>query len=213
MIPPDLQKELSAHNFVCGSDEVGYGSWAGPTTVCAVVVSNTWTCPGVTDSKKLTTAAREKLFPKLVSLTHHLVHVEADEIDRRGIGVVLPEAHSRAIQGALDAHKAHGYTDPPLVIIDGSRGVFGAIALPKADLLIPAVSAASIIAKVTRDRIMREMDSKYPGYGFLTGVGYGTKKHQEALEILGPSPIHRMSYSPMKELAVGRELWMMMGNE
>ncbi len=200
-IPPDLAREIAAHEFVCGSDEVGYGSWAGPLVVCAAVVPRTWTAPAmVRDSKQLSATARDRLFPSLVStITHFLVSVEVEEIDRRGVGTVLLEAHAKAIQGALDAHRAQGHSALPFVIIDGSRGVLGAVALPKADALIPAVSAASIIAKVARDRHMVEMDAHYPGYSFRSNAGYGTKEHQAALDRLGVCAIHRRSYAPIAE--------------
>jgi ribonuclease HII len=148
----------------------------------------------------LTGAVRERLYESLTVLSHCIIRVDPDEIDRRGVGEVLLEAHSRAIQGALDAHRAKGHTQTPLVIIDGSRGVQGAVALPKADALIPAVSAASVIGKVFHDRIMAELDRLHPGYGLTKNSGYGTPKHREALDRLGVSPVHRLSYSPMSDM-------------
>jgi len=214
MLPPDLQAKITQASFICGSDEAGTGAWAGPFFVCATVVPRTWAYTGVTDSKKLTPGAREKLYPVLVStVTHCLIEVGVEELDREGLGKALTSAHSRAIQGALAAHKALGHTEPPLVIIDGSRGLPGAIALPKADFLIPAVSAASILAKVSRDRVMRELDLKFPGYGWADNAGYGAPKHQEALKRLGVSPVHRLSYSPMSNMvrtkaSEPKELWL-----
>lgn len=200
MIPPALVQSLLTYDFVCGSDECGYGSWAGPLVVCAAVAPRGWSDPRVQDSKKLTPALRERLYEGLTAFTHCIIRVDSDEIDRRGVGEMLLEAHSRAIQGALDAHRALGHEQTPLVIIDGSRGVQGAVALPKADALIPAVSAASIMGKVFHDRIMVELDRLHPGYGLTQNQGYGTAKHRQALDSLGVSPVHRKSYSPMSDM-------------
>lgn len=200
-IPKALARAIANHEFICGSDEVGIGSWAGNLTVCAVITPRDWSYPGVTDSKKLSFAARERLYPILIrTLTHSIVQVEPNEIDEKGIGRVWEEAHIKAIQGALNAHIAKGHTELPFVIIDGIRGFFGATPLPKADLLIPAASAASIIAKVHRDRVMKKMEEAYPGYDFGRNAGYGTKSHQLAIQKLGITPIHRMSYSPMSKM-------------
>lgn len=214
-IPESLLAEMSAHAFVCGSDEVGFGSWAGPLVVCAVVVPMNWVAPEgvavgvVTDSKQLTPATRERLYPKLQELTHCIVKIPPSEIDFMGVSTAWEVAHTRAIEGALrqhdgGVHRLHwGYKQrgaAPLVIIDGDRSVPGATALPKGDALVPAVSAASIIAKVYRDRIMRDLASQHPGYGWETNVGYGTPAHRLGLDRFGLTPHHRMSYAPMKEM-------------
>jgi ribonuclease HII len=160
----------------------------------------------VTDSKKLSRAARERLYPQLAGLvTHCLIHVDPEEFDTKGAGPVLLEAHSRAIAGALRLHHEKRPQDIPLVIIDGVRSVMGALALPKADLLIPAVSAASIIAKVSHDLVMDDLDHKHPGYGFSKNAGYGTPAHRSALRQLGVSKVHRRSYSPMSDMVSSGE--------
>lgn len=199
-IPESLNREIAKHEFICGSDEVGLGSWAGPLYVCAVIVHKDWFLDGVTDSKKLSPVVRERLYPTLKTLTHCVTQADSKEIDLEGVGNVWFKLHIKAIQGALEAHKAQGHTNTPLVIIDGNRGLPGAFALPKADQLIHAVSAASIIAKVTRDRVMQALDVVYKGYGFRHNAGYGTSEHKEALLKLGVSPVHRMSYSPMSDM-------------
>jgi len=198
VIPDKLSREIDKHEFVCGSDEVGYGAWAGPLVVCAAVATDKGgTVVSVTDSKRLTIRQREDLYSTLSRITHAIVRVEPEEIDDKGLGKAWETAHIKAIQEALDAHKAKGHTEKPLVVVDGNKSFLGGIALPKADLLIPAVSIASILAKVYRDHIMYEMDNKYPGYGFKTNVGYGTEKHREALKRLGVTSIHRKSYAPI----------------
>ena len=159
--------------------------------------------PGVTDSKKLTRAQREKLYPRILNgeISYFVVHMYPDEFDRLGAGPAFTEAHTRAMTGALQEHCSRGHTDVcPLFIIDGLRSVLNAYALPKADALIPAVSAASIIAKVEHDLIMDDLDRQHPGYGLKTNAGYGTKAHQEALVKLGVSPVHRKTYAPMKDM-------------
>ena len=206
-IPVDLQRQIDTHEFICGSDEVGLGSWAGPLTVCAAVVPRGWAWPGVTDSKKLSRLARERLYPELIKqVTHCLVHVDPPVFDGKGAGRALLEAHALAIQGALQKHLENGHRDTPLVIIDGVRELAGAIPLPKADLLIPAVSAASIIAKVSHDWAMDELDLKYPGYFLSKNSGYGTRAHRAALQRLGVSRAHRRSYSPMSEMVAGDDM-------
>ena len=212
-IPETLAREIEAHDFICGSDEVGYGSWAGPLVVCAAIVARDWVPPAlVRDSKQLTPARRESAFESIVgTVVHHLVAVEVEEIDRRGVGTVIIEAHLKALLGAIEAHKALGLGGKVLTIVDGSLPIHGATCLPKADALVPAVSAASIIAKVTRDRHMKQMDVKYPGYSFASNSGYGTQDHREALDRLGVTPIHRKSYAPIAALTTTdnqpREAW------
>jgi len=170
------------------------------------VVPRGWTWPGVTDSKKLSRAARERVYPQLIGqVTYCVVHIGPQEFDAKGAGPILLEAHTRAITGALRAHQKNGHQDTPLCIIDGVQPVLEALALPKADLLIPAVSAASIIAKVKHDWAMDELDRRHPGYGFSKNAGYGTAAHREALKQLGVSEAHRRSYSPMSGMVSSGE--------
>lgn len=201
MIPPALQAEIDQHSHILGSDECGLGSWAGPLSVCAAVTPKGWSMPGVTDSKQLTRTARERLYPQLIrAVTYSVVHMFAEEFDQLGAGRAFTEAHTRAITGALAEHIKSGASVAPLCIIDGIRGVLGARTLPKADALIPAVSAASIIAKVEHDHLMDELDKLYPGYSLSKNSGYGTAAHRQALSKLGISPCHRKTYSPMKDM-------------
>ena len=203
-IPSDVQQQIAAHEFICGSDECGLGSWSGPLSVCAAVAPRGWTLAGVTDSKKLTRLARERLYPQLIKqVTYCLVHIEPAEFDALGAGRAYIEAHTRAITGALKAHRIKGHESPPLIIIDGVRSVAGAIPFPKADVLIPAVSAGSIIAKVNHDWRMDELDKQFPGYDFSKNAGYGVPAHRAALKRLGVSGAHRLSYAPMRDMISG----------
>lgn len=170
--------------------------------MCAAIAPRDWVLTGVTDSKRLSRAARERVYPALIKqVTYCLVHIEPREFDALGAGKAYTEAHTRAITGALKAHVELGHEAAPLAIIDGIRSVAGALPLPKADLLIPAVSAGSIIAKVNHDWRMDELDKQHPGYGFSKNAGYCTDAHQIALQRLGVSPAHRRSYAPVRNMA------------
>ena len=170
---------------LCGIDEAGRGPLAGPLVMAGVVLETP--VEGLDDSKRLGEAKREALYDLIVAENpHHIVLFEAREIDERGLGACLA-AGLREIVAALDA-------DDHLFDGNTTFGVPGLRCQVKADLHVPEVSAASILAKVTRDRIMVEMAKRYPGYGFENHKGYGTKAHVEAIERLGLCPIHRKSF-------------------
>lgn len=178
---------------VAGVDEAGRGACAGPLVVAACILKPTQliSLADLDDSKKLTAKTRDKLYK---SVTRHAVAwsavvIDADEVDRLGIHVVNIEGMRRAVAGLgvqpgyvlSDGFRVPGLTAPSLPVIGGD----GAAA---------CIAAASIIAKVTRDRIMVDMDTSLPGYGFAVHKGYSTEMHMECLDELGPSPQHRMSY-------------------
>ena len=184
---------------VAGVDEVGMGPLAGPVIAAAVVMPPGSYVDGVADSKVLTAAARERL---------------AEEIHRRaltvGIGVVEPEEIDRlniyqaglcALRRAVDALAVV----PEFVLVDG-REIPGLAmpqsAYPKGDSFVCSIAAASIVAKVHRDGLMRDLDRLYPGYGFARHMGYSTRAHFAAIREYGPSPIHRRSFAPVR--AAGR---------
>ena len=170
---------------LCGIDEAGRGPLAGPLVMAGVVLETP--VEGLDDSKRLGEAKREALYDLIVAENpYHIVLFEAREIDERGLGACLA-AGLREIVAALDA-------DDHLFDGNTTFGVPGLRCQVKADLHVPEVSAASILAKVTRDRIMVEMAKRYPGYGFENHKGYGTKAHVEAIERLGLCPIHRKSF-------------------
>ena len=170
---------------LCGIDEAGRGPLAGPLVMAGVVLDVP--VDGLDDSKRLSEAKRELLYDLIVAENpHHIVLFEAREIDELGLSACLT-AGLREIVAALDA-------DDHLFDGNTTFGVPGLRCQVKADLHVPEVSAASILAKVTRDRIMVEMAKRYPEYGFENHKGYGTKAHVEAIERHGLCPIHRKSF-------------------
>ena len=183
---------------VAGVDEAGRGPLAGPLAVAAVILDPRRRIRGLDDSKKLTEARREALYAQIVerALAWHVVLVEVEEIDRINIFQATMAGMCRAVAGlTVGAHEA---------LVDGNR-LPAALPCPGraivgGDALVPAISAASIIAKVTRDRLMRAMDGRHPGYGFASHKGYSTPAHLAALKQLGPCILHRRSFAPVKLL-------------
>ena len=185
-----------------GIDEVGRGPWAGPLVVGACVLREP--IEGLNDSKKLTAKRREKLAAVIHEKAYcGLGWISAAELDELGLSAALRKACREAVK-AVKAQKPE-FNE---IIIDGTvnflsdtpLGKFVSV-LPKADALVPEVSAASIIAKVARDNYMIELAERFPGYGFEKHVGYGTALHRAALEELGPCEEHRKSFRPVAELA------------
>ena len=180
---------------VCGCDEAGAGPLAGPVYAAAVVLPYGLEIPGLNDSKKLTEKKREALFPviRAQALAWSVASVSAEEIDATDI----LSARMKAMQLAID-----GLPLPAeFALIDGNRdkGRSAAIrtehrCVVKGDALSASIAAASILAKVSRDRYMVEMAEQYPQYAFEQHKGYGTKLHYERLELYGPSPIHRLTF-------------------
>jgi ribonuclease HII len=187
-----------AHVLVAGVDEAGRGPLAGPVAVAAVILDPARPIAGLNDSKKLSEARREALYPQIVefALAHCIVMVMPDEIDRINIFQATMTGMCRAIAGLTpSAHEAwiDGNALPRDLPCAG-RAIIGG------DALEPAISAASILAKVTRDRWMVALDREHPGYGFAEHKGYGTPAHLDALRRLGPCLHHRRSFAPVKLL-------------
>ena len=183
---------------ILGIDEVGRGPWAGPLVVGACVLGDAQ-IDGLTDSKKLTPKKREALAPIIrEKAAVGLGWVSAEELDRIGLSAALCKACREAVkQIHVPYHE---------IVIDGTVNFLrdtplsGYVqVLKKADLLVPEVSAASIVAKVARDEYMYKLAKKYPGYGFEKHVGYGTAAHKAALEKLGVCPEHRKSFRPVSD--------------
>ena len=195
--------------MILGIDEVGRGPWAGPLVVGAVILGGA-EIDGLDDSKKLTKKRREALDVEIreKAAAWALGWVSAQELDDIGMSEALRLATRRAVE-QIQAQCRQQNLAFSEIIIDGKvnflRGTAlekFAMTMPKADGLIPSVSAASIIAKVARDQFMVEQAAVYPGYGFASNAGYGVAKHRAAIERLGVTPLHRLSFAPLAKYAV-----------
>lgn len=175
---------------LCGVDEAGRGPLAGPVAVCACVIPSRIPILGINDSKKVSEANRERLFDEIKEVADFcVVTVDEKTIDELNILQATKLGMVRAVAGLSAA--------PDLAVIDAVSNLDLAVdyrSVVKADAKSYAVAAASIMAKVTRDRIMRKYDAMYPMYGFIRNKGYGTAEHIEALKKYGPCPIHRRSF-------------------
>lgn len=197
---PDFELEQAAGGVVCGVDEAGRGPWAGPVVAAAVVLDAARLSPDlfdtIDDSKKLSRPARENLFTRLQSCAEIGVGLaEIDEIDSINILQATLRAMARAVDGLN--------VQPDRALIDGNRPP----RLPcpvqcvvRGDGKSLSIAAASIVAKVTRDRIMAGLAARYPGYGWERNAGYGTAEHQAALVRLGVTPEHRRSFKPVRKM-------------
>ena len=195
---PDFAHEarLRARGFelVAGVDEVGRGPLAGPVVAAAVILDPDHLPDGLNDSKKLTASVRERLFTEIMRHAHvAIASIPAARIDVINIRQATFEAMAGAVNGLAvraDFALIDGRDVPPLPC--------PAEALIGGDRRSLSIAAASIIAKVTRDRMMTLLAQTYPDYGFEKHMGYGTAKHLEALGLQGPTPLHRMSFAPLK---------------
>ena len=194
----DLVEEL-----VAGVDEVGRGPLCGPVVTAAVILDPARPIIGLNDSKKISESRREALFDEICekALAWCIARAEVEEIDRLNILHATMLAMQRAVEGLS--------VTPRLALIDGNR--CPQLSVPSASVIqgdgqVPAIAAASILAKVSRDREMRALDLCYPGYGLAGHKGYPTAAHFEALRLLGPTPIHRRSFAPVRALLEAAEL-------
>lgn len=194
--------------MILGIDEVGRGPWAGPLVVGAVILGGV-EIEGLNDSKKLTKKRREDLDRVIrgQAAAWALGWVSARELDDVGMSQALRLATRRAVKQIQSQCKEKNLAFDE-IIIDGTVNFLADTALEryvtvmaKADGLVPSVSAASIIAKVARDQFMTEQDVVYPGYGFASNAGYGVAKHRAAIERLGVTPLHRLSFAPLAKYA------------
>lgn len=201
---PDLSFEaaLQAKGLtrIAGVDEAGRGPLAGPVAAAAVILPRGFALAGLDDSKKLTAARRESLFAQLTgdpSVAWAVALADAAEIDAMNILRATHLAMRRALLGLAVV--------PDHCLIDGlpiRDCPFPHDGIVKGDGRSLSIAAASIIAKVTRDRLMREIDAEFPQYGFLRHQGYGTKEHLEALRVCGPCRHHRRSFQPVAQLTL-----------
>lgn len=191
MLAYEREAQAAGYRLLAGIDEAGRGPLAGPVVAAACILDPDRPVLGVNDSKKLSPAQRERLFK---AITESAVCY--------GIGIVDPEAIDRIniLQATMEAMRIavrNLQVRPDLLLIDAVN--LGGTGIPvrpivRGDALSASIAAASILAKVTRDRMMDEHDAAYPGYGFCRHKGYGTPEHYEALRALGPSPIHRRTF-------------------
>ena len=199
---PDFSIEQTKSGVICGVDEAGRGPWAGPVVAGAAILDAD-TLPQdlieqLDDSKKLKAEKREALYERLVEagVTMGVGMASAQEID----AINILQATFKAMERAVDSLGIK----PDFALIDGNRLPKSfpcpAEAVIKGDGLSLSIAAASIVAKVTRDRMMAELDQQYPGYGWGSNAGYGTKAHQEGLKTLGITPEHRKSYAPIRKI-------------
>jgi ribonuclease HII len=204
----DFETDLwrSGHRTIAGLDEVGRGCLAGPVVAGAVilpsndrVLCNLLRTAGVRDSKRLSAAEREALVPLIqdVALSFAIGEASAEEIDEHGIVGACRRAMWRALDALpclpdallLDAFPLPGFEHEQRAIVKG-------------DDLSLSIAAASVIAKVHRDRLMEGYEGEFPGYGFASHKGYAAPKHRAALQTLGPTPLHRMSWAPLRALTI-----------
>lgn len=183
---------------IAGVDEVGVGPLAGPVVAASVVLPHGVWLPGLNDSKQLSPAARERLAAEIraVACGVSVGSASPEEIDRLNIYHAALLAMRRAIEGLrqpadmllVDARNVPGLATPQRAVVEG-------------DARVACIAAASIVAKVYRDALMCGLDRCYPGYGFASNAGYGTKQHLRALEARGPTPVHRHSFAPVAAAA------------
>ena len=200
--------EYGAVDWIIGSDEAGYGTWAGDLVVAAVATRRSWSDAGVTDSKALSPAARRNIvrrYRNAAGMMRVVFRVPPQVIDEEGVFSVAIRLHNK-VHEALAARLLA--VDPDcsrLHIVDGLENArsqldAGLVPLAKADTFVPSVSLASCFAKVVQCELMNRAAKRYPGYGFEKHCGYGTPQHREALIRLGVTAIHRKSYRPIRDL-------------
>lgn len=194
-----FEEELYDEGYknICGVDEAGRGPLAGPVVVAACILPPFLRIEGINDSKQLSEKKREELFKiiKKNALAYNVVFISEKVIDE----INIYEATKRGMLEAIEGLKIN----PDYVLVDAMP--LGELktsnkSIIHGDALSASIAAASILAKVTRDHYMEKMDIKYPNYGFKHHKGYGTKMHLEALEKLGPCPIHRKTFGPVARL-------------
>ena len=192
----ELELNSKGYTYIAGTDEAGRGPIAGPLVVAAVVLPNDYNNPEIDDSKKLSPKKREELFAIIeeVALSFSIQVISLEEIEKYNIYEASRQGMIRCLKDLdkvdailTDAMPIKDFDCPTIPLIHG-------------DALSQTIAAASILAKVTRDRIMLEYDKIYPEYDFKNNMGYGTKKHLEALDKYGITPIHRRGYEPIKSM-------------
>jgi len=204
----EYERELSVKGYrvIAGVDEAGRGPLAGPVVAAAVILAPDFYCQELNDSKTLSASQREAIFSRLVEdrrVNHGTGIADSDRIDKLNILGATFEAMREALAQLAQT--------PELILVDGSMRIPGLHvdqrAIIKGDSLSATIAAASIIAKVTRDRLMHDYHRQFPEYGFDSHKGYATRQHMEMLEEHGPCPIHRRSFAPCRGQEKELELW------
>jgi len=202
-VEPDgkIERRLRDAGFrlVAGVDETGRGALAGPLVTAAVILPEDAVLEGLKDSKLLTPAQRERLSEEILrqATAVSIVRVAPNSIDRRG----LHRSNLRALRTAAIRLRPA----PDYLLVDGypiARAPFPSLAIKKGDRVSVAVAAASVVAKVYRDRIMRRLQRRHPEFGFAENKGYGTPEHWDALERFGPSPQHRLTFAGVGQMSL-----------
>ncbi|MBE7018806.1 MAG: ribonuclease HII [Ruminococcaceae bacterium] len=187
----ELIGDGKTYQYICGVDEAGRGPLCGPVAAAAVIMPKDSRIEGVNDSKKLTEKKREVLYEQIIkeAIAYHVCLIDNEEIDEINILNATLKAMETAINNLtvkadfalIDGNRNKGITTPNQMVVKGDSKSY-------------SIACASILAKVTRDRLMEEYDKQYPEYGFLKHKGYGTKAHYEAIEQHGITPIHRKTF-------------------
>lgn len=193
--PEQIRLSFDVRGLVAGVDEAGRGPLAGPVVAAAVILDELHLVSGLRDSKVLSERRREALFDEIraKSLCFCIAQASVEEIDRLNILQATLLAMKRAVEGLR--------LPPAKVLVDGNRLPvlkMPAEAIVKGDAKVAAISAASILAKVHRDRLCLDMDQAWPNYGFAAHKGYPTPEHLSALRTHGPAPVHRQSFGPVR---------------
>lgn len=193
MLDFTLEDQLSekGYKYICGVDEAGRGPLCGPVVAAAVILPRDAEIPGLNDSKKLTEKKREALFDVICekAIAYSIAYGTVELINQTNILEATMAAMNQAVNSLptpadhalIDGNISRGFSIPTTTVIHG-------------DAISPSIAAASILAKVTRDRLCIELDAEYPMYGIAKHKGYGTKEHMEALRKYGPAPIHRTKF-------------------
>ncbi len=188
----ELELNRQGYKYICGVDEAGRGPLAAPVFAAAVILKEDADLEGLNDSKKLTEKKREELYDKIISqsIAYSIMYVDEKTIDEINI--------LNATMGAMKAAVSSLKVKPDAVLVDGNKAPQLDVSLVrteiKGDARIKSIAAASVLAKVARDRYMIELDKKYPQYQFSKHKGYGTKLHYQMLDLYGASEVHRMSF-------------------
>lgn len=202
MHPDEILARLDEAEVVLGSDEAGYGAYAGPLVVGVVLAPKDWVATvKITDSKRMSASARVMASKALLEDTRiftQILWAHSTQIDAENVYHSNIRMHTQGVAIGLEQAAIRFPGKKVVAVVDGNLVIPGAYSLPKADFRVPVCSAASILAKVARDTWMIEKAVEFPGYGFESSVGYGVPEHEAALEKLGPCAIHRKSFDPIR---------------